>query len=61
MISRAAFAMVRNSRPGLRRWIASLDLFDPTVGLNYTLSGFLALAIWGFGSIRGAIAGVAFF
>lgn len=37
--------------------IAPLTFSDPTVGLNYTLKGFLALAIGGFGSIRGAVAG----
>ena len=37
--------------------IAPLTFSDPSVGLNYTLKGFLALAIGGFGSIRGAIAG----
>lgn len=30
---------------------------DPTVGLVLTLKGFLALAIGGFGSVRGAVAG----
>jgi branched-chain amino acid transport system permease protein len=30
---------------------------DPTVGLELTLKGFLALAIGGFGSVRGAVAG----
>jgi len=37
--------------------IAPLTFSNPAVGLNYTLKGFLALAIGGFGSIRGAIAG----
>jgi branched-chain amino acid transport system permease protein len=37
--------------------IAPLTFSDPSVGLNYTLKGFLALAVGGFGSIRGAIAG----
>jgi branched-subunit amino acid ABC-type transport system permease component len=37
--------------------MAPLTFSDPSVGLNYTLKGFLALAIGGFGSIRGAIAG----
>ena len=37
--------------------IAPITFSDPSVGLNYTLKGFLALAIGGFGSIRGAIAG----
>jgi branched-subunit amino acid ABC-type transport system permease component len=37
--------------------IAPLTFSDPTIGLNFTLKGFLALAIGGFGSIKGAIAG----
>jgi branched-chain amino acid transport system permease protein len=37
--------------------IASITFSDPTVGLSYTLKGFVALAIGGFGSIRGAIVG----
>jgi branched-chain amino acid transport system permease protein len=37
--------------------MAPLTLSDPTVGLTYTLTGFLALAIGGFGSFRGAVCG----
>jgi branched-subunit amino acid ABC-type transport system permease component len=37
--------------------IAPITFSDPTIGLNFTLKGFLALAIGGFGSVRGAIAG----
>jgi branched-chain amino acid transport system permease protein len=37
--------------------IAPITFSDPTVGLVFTLKGFLALAIGGFGSIRGAIVG----
>lgn len=37
--------------------IAPLTFSDPTIGLTYTLKGFLALAIGGFGSIRGAVVG----
>jgi branched-chain amino acid transport system permease protein len=37
--------------------VAPIVLSDPTIGLNYTLKGFLALAIGGFGSVRGAIVG----
>lgn len=37
--------------------IAPITFSDPTIGLNMTLKGFLALAIGGFGSIRGAVAG----
>lgn len=37
--------------------IAPLTFSNPTVGLNFTLLGFLALAIGGFGSILGAVVG----
>ncbi len=37
--------------------IAPLTLSRPDVGLAFTLYGFLALAIGGFGSIRGAVVG----
>jgi branched-chain amino acid transport system permease protein len=37
--------------------MAPLTLSDPTVGLTYTLTGFLGLAIGGFGSFRGAVCG----
>jgi branched-chain amino acid transport system permease protein len=37
--------------------MAPLTLSDPTVGLTYTLTGFLALAIGGFGSFKGAVCG----
>jgi branched-chain amino acid transport system permease protein len=37
--------------------VAPIVLSDPTIGLAYTLKGFLALAIGGFGSVRGAIVG----
>jgi branched-chain amino acid transport system permease protein len=56
-ISRTAFLMA-----GLLGAIAGLAIgpitfSDPTIGLNFTLKGFLALAIGGFGSIRGAVVG----
>lgn len=37
--------------------IAPITFSDPTIGINYALKGFLALAIGGFGSIRGAVFG----
>ena len=37
--------------------VAPIVLSDPTIGLNYTLKGFLALAIGGFGSVKGAVVG----
>ena len=57
MMSRIAFLM-----GGLVAGIAGdaivpITFSDPSVGLNFTLKGFLALAIGGFGSIRGAVAG----
>lgn len=56
-ISRAAFALGGLTAGVGAFVIAPLTFSDPTVGLNYTLDGFLALAIGGFGSIRGAIVG----
>jgi branched-chain amino acid transport system permease protein len=56
-MSRTAFAL-GGLIAGLAAFVvAPLTFSDPTVGLTYTLDGFLALAIGGFGSIRGAIAG----
>jgi len=37
--------------------IAPIVFSNVTIGLTYGLKGFLALAIGGFGSIRGAVAG----
>jgi branched-subunit amino acid ABC-type transport system permease component len=37
--------------------IAPVTFSDPSVGLSFTIKGFVALAIGGFGSIRGAIVG----
>jgi branched-subunit amino acid ABC-type transport system permease component len=37
--------------------IAPITFSDPSIGLAFTLKGFLALAIGGFGSIRGAVVG----
>jgi branched-chain amino acid transport system permease protein len=30
---------------------------DPSIGLSYSISGFVALAVGGFGSLRGAVIG----
>jgi branched-chain amino acid transport system permease protein len=57
MMSRGAFALAGLIAGIAGYAIAPLVFSDPTVGLNYTLKGFLALAIGGFGSIRGAVAG----
>lgn len=56
-ISRAAFALGGLTAGVGGFVIAPLTFSDPTIGLTYTLDGFLALAIGGFGSIRGAIVG----
>jgi branched-chain amino acid transport system permease protein len=57
MMSRIAFLM-GGLVAGIAGYvIAPITFSDPSVGLNFTLKGFLALAIGGFGSIRGAVAG----
>lgn len=37
--------------------VAPIVYSDPTIGLNYAIKGFIALALGGFGSMRGAIVG----
>jgi len=37
--------------------VAPIVYSDPNIGLNYAIKGFIALALGGFGSMRGAIAG----
>ena len=37
--------------------MAPLTFSDPSVGLTYTLTGFLALAVGGFGSFKGSVVG----
>jgi branched-chain amino acid transport system permease protein len=37
--------------------LAPITFSDPTIGLTYTVKGFIALAVGGFGSIRGALVG----
>lgn len=56
-MSQAAFLMAGFIAAVAGFVIAPLTFSDPTVGINYTLKGFLALVIGGFGSIRGAVAG----
>lgn len=56
-MSRSAFAMAGLVAGIAGFVIAPVTFSDPSVGINYTLKGFLALAIGGFGSIRGAIVG----
>jgi branched-subunit amino acid ABC-type transport system permease component len=57
LISLAAFALggVVAAIGGFT--VAPIVNSDPSIGLTYTLKGFLALAIGGFGSIRGAVVG----
>jgi branched-chain amino acid transport system permease protein len=56
-MSRTAFIMA-GMLAGIAGFvIAPITFSNPAVGLNFTLKGFLALAIGGFGSIRGAVAG----
>jgi len=56
-VSRGAFALGGLVAGYAGFAIAPITFSDPTIGLAFTLKGFLALAIGGFGSIRGAIAG----
>jgi branched-chain amino acid transport system permease protein len=55
--ARTAFLLAGVSA-GIAGYVIGPTVFaNPTVGLGFTLKGFLALAIGGFGSIRGAVAG----
>lgn len=57
VMSRRAFLMA-GMLAGLAGYvIAPITFSNPSVGLGFTLKGFLALAIGGFGSIRGAVVG----
>jgi len=56
-MSRAAFAMGGAVAAVAGFVIAPITFSDPSIGLSFTLKGFLALAIAGFGSIRGAVVG----
>jgi branched-subunit amino acid ABC-type transport system permease component len=56
-VSRTAFIMAGLLGAIAGFVIAPITFSDPTIGLNFTLKGFLALAIGGFGSIRGAVVG----
>jgi len=57
VMSQAAF-LIAGAIAGLTGWaIAPIVFSDPSIGLNYTVKGFLALAIGGFGSVRGAVVG----
>src|SRR4051794_7816913 len=54
-VSRVAFALGGLVAGYAGFAIAPITFSDPTIGLAFTLKGFLALAIGGVGSIRGAI------
>lgn len=57
VMSQVAF-VIAGAVAGLTGWaIAPIVFSDPSIGLNYTVKGFLALAIGGFGSVRGAVVG----
>jgi branched-chain amino acid transport system permease protein len=56
-ISRTAFIMAGLVAAIAGFVIAPITFSDPTVGFSFTLKGFLALAVGGFGSIRGAVIG----
>ncbi len=57
VISRTAFLMAGVIAGIAGFCIAPITLSNPMVGISFTLKGFLALAIGGFGSIRGAVVG----
>jgi branched-chain amino acid transport system permease protein len=57
VMSRTAFIMAGVIAGIAGFVIAPITFSNPTVGLGFTLKGFLALAIGGFGSVRGAVAG----
>jgi branched-chain amino acid transport system permease protein len=56
-MSRTAFIMAGLVAAIAGFVIAPITFSDPNIGLSFTLKGFLALAIGGFGSIRGAVVG----
>lgn len=57
MISRTSFAMAGVVAGIAGFAIAPMTFSNPALGLSFSLKGFLALAVGGFGSIRGAIVG----
>jgi branched-chain amino acid transport system permease protein len=57
VMSRTAFVMSGMLAGVAGFVIAPITFSNPAVGLNFTLKGFLALAIGGFGSMRGAVVG----
>jgi branched-chain amino acid transport system permease protein len=57
VMSRTAFIMAGVIAGIAGFVIAPITFSNPTVGLGFTLNGFLALALWAVGSVRGAVAG----
>jgi branched-subunit amino acid ABC-type transport system permease component len=57
VMSRTAFIMAGVLAGVAGFVIAPITFSNPALGLSFTLKGFLALAIGGFGSIRGAVVG----
>lgn len=56
-ISQLAFA-IAGLAAGIGGFVVAPIVYsDPSIGLNYAIKGFIALALGGFGSMRGAIAG----
>jgi branched-chain amino acid transport system permease protein len=56
-MSRLSFIMAGLAAGVAGFLIAPIVFSNPSVGLNFTLKGFVALAIGGFGSLRGAVLG----
>lgn len=56
-ISQLAF-LIAGLAAGIGGYVVAPIVFsDPSIGLNYAILGFIALALGGFGSMRGAIVG----
>lgn len=56
-ISQLAF-LIAGLAAGIGGYVVGPIVYsDPSIGLNYAIKGFIALALGGFGSMRGAIAG----
>ena len=56
-ISRLAFVIAGLAAAIAGFAVAPIVYADPLIGLNYAIKGFIALALGGFGSMRGAIVG----
>jgi branched-chain amino acid transport system permease protein len=56
-ISQLAFAIAGVGAGVAGYVVAPIVYSDPSIGLNYAIKGFIALALGGFGNMRGAIVG----